>query len=206
VVRPHRARRSRRRLGVRALAREDRKLAALVKERKRRVRDRARAMGRRMPALTRTIRRRSGEAKRRGRSPDRADRRAAGAVGDRDPAVGGDRAPAGAWPRREGQAHRSAPARTEEGSPIAASRSPGRSGGASRASRSPTNQMKPTLPAGIFAPLRAGRKRAHLDVHTGAGLRLRALLHRARNPARKHVPCQIYDIREPPLAGAPHGG
>src|SRR3954468_12491180 len=49
--------------GVRALAREGRKLAALVGERKRRVRDRSRAMGRRLRALTRTIRRRSGEAK-----------------------------------------------------------------------------------------------------------------------------------------------
>ncbi len=49
--------------GVRALAREGRKLAALVKERKRRVRDRSRAMGRTLRAVTRTIRRRSGEAK-----------------------------------------------------------------------------------------------------------------------------------------------
>jgi IS5 family transposase len=49
--------------GVRALAREGRKLAALVKERKRRVRDRSRAIGRTLRALTRTIRRRSGEAK-----------------------------------------------------------------------------------------------------------------------------------------------
>jgi IS5 family transposase len=49
--------------GVRALAREARKLAALVKERKRRVRARSRAMGRTLRALTRTIRRRSGEAK-----------------------------------------------------------------------------------------------------------------------------------------------
>ena len=49
--------------GVRALAREGRKLAALVKERKRRVRDRSRAMGRMLRAVTRTIRRRSGEAK-----------------------------------------------------------------------------------------------------------------------------------------------
>jgi transposase, IS5 family len=48
---------------VRALAREGRKLAALVKERKRRVRDRSRAMGRTLRALARTIRRRSGEAK-----------------------------------------------------------------------------------------------------------------------------------------------
>jgi transposase, IS5 family len=49
--------------GVRALAREGKKLAALVGERKRRVRDRSRAMGRTLRALTRSIRRRSGEAK-----------------------------------------------------------------------------------------------------------------------------------------------
>jgi IS5 family transposase len=49
--------------GVRVLAREGRKLAALVKERKARVRDRSRSMGRKLRALTRTIRRRSGEAK-----------------------------------------------------------------------------------------------------------------------------------------------
>ncbi len=49
--------------GVRALAREARKLAALVGERKRRVRDRSRAMGRTLRAISRTIRRRSGEAK-----------------------------------------------------------------------------------------------------------------------------------------------
>jgi len=49
--------------GVRALAREGRKLAKLVGEQKRRVRDRSRAMGRRLRGITRTIRRRSGEAK-----------------------------------------------------------------------------------------------------------------------------------------------
>ncbi len=49
--------------GVRALAREGRKLATLVKEQERRVRDRSRSMGRTLRALTRTIRRRSGEAK-----------------------------------------------------------------------------------------------------------------------------------------------
>ena len=48
--------------GVRALAREGRKLAekARVKER---VRDRSRSMGKRLRAITRTVRRRSGEAK-----------------------------------------------------------------------------------------------------------------------------------------------
>ena len=49
--------------GVRALAREGRKLAALVGEQQRRVRDRSRAMGRRLRSIGRTIRRRSGEAK-----------------------------------------------------------------------------------------------------------------------------------------------
>ena|SRR5215217_1298394 len=49
--------------GVQALAREGRKLAALVGEQTRRVRDRSRAIGRTLRALTRTIRRRSGEAK-----------------------------------------------------------------------------------------------------------------------------------------------
>jgi len=49
--------------GVNVLAREGRKLAALVKEKKRRVRDRSRLMGRTLRAVTRTIRRRSGEAK-----------------------------------------------------------------------------------------------------------------------------------------------
>jgi IS5 family transposase len=49
--------------GVRALSREGRKLAKLVGEQKRRVRDRSRLMGRTLRAVTRTIRRRSGEAK-----------------------------------------------------------------------------------------------------------------------------------------------
>jgi IS5 family transposase len=49
--------------GVRALAREGKKLAKLVKEQKRRVRDRSWSMGRTLRAVTRTVRRRSGEAK-----------------------------------------------------------------------------------------------------------------------------------------------
>jgi IS5 family transposase len=49
--------------GVRALAREGRKLAMLVKEKRARVRDRSRAMGRRLRGITRTIKARSGEAK-----------------------------------------------------------------------------------------------------------------------------------------------
>ena len=49
--------------GVRALARAGKKLAAKVGERKTAVRDRSRSMGRRLRAISRTIRRRSGEAK-----------------------------------------------------------------------------------------------------------------------------------------------
>jgi transposase, IS5 family len=49
--------------GVRALAREGRKLAAKVKAKRTAVRDRSRAVGVRMRALGRSIRRRSGEAK-----------------------------------------------------------------------------------------------------------------------------------------------
>jgi transposase, IS5 family len=49
--------------GVRALAREGRKLGAKVGESAARVRDRSRALGRRLRAISRTIRRRSGEAK-----------------------------------------------------------------------------------------------------------------------------------------------
>jgi IS5 family transposase len=50
--------------GVKARAREGRKLAARVGEKRTAVRDRSRAMGRKLRALTRTLRRRSGEAKR----------------------------------------------------------------------------------------------------------------------------------------------
>jgi IS5 family transposase len=50
-------------VGVPALAREGRKLARLVGEKKARVRDRSRAMGVKLRAVARTIRRRSGEAK-----------------------------------------------------------------------------------------------------------------------------------------------
>jgi IS5 family transposase len=49
--------------GVRTLAREGRKLATLIKEKRARVRDRSRSMGRKLRAISRTIRRRSGEAK-----------------------------------------------------------------------------------------------------------------------------------------------
>jgi IS5 family transposase len=49
--------------GVRVLAREGRKLAMLIKDKQARVRDRSRAMGHKLRTITRTIRRRSGEAK-----------------------------------------------------------------------------------------------------------------------------------------------
>jgi IS5 family transposase len=49
--------------GVKALAREGRKLAAKLSQNTARVRDRSRAMGRRLRSISRTIRRRTGEAK-----------------------------------------------------------------------------------------------------------------------------------------------
>jgi IS5 family transposase len=49
--------------GVKALAREGRKLTAKLRETTVRVRDRSRAIGRRLRSITRTIRRRTGEAK-----------------------------------------------------------------------------------------------------------------------------------------------
>ena len=49
--------------GVGVLAREGRKLAKLIGEKRVRVRDRSRSMGRKLRAITRTVRRRSGEAK-----------------------------------------------------------------------------------------------------------------------------------------------
>ena len=45
------------------MAREGRKLAKLIGEKKRRVRDRSRSMGHKLRSITRTVRRRSGEAK-----------------------------------------------------------------------------------------------------------------------------------------------
>jgi IS5 family transposase len=49
--------------GVRALAREARKVSALLKEKAVRVRDRSRVMGRTLRAISRTVRRRTGQAK-----------------------------------------------------------------------------------------------------------------------------------------------
>jgi IS5 family transposase len=49
--------------GVRTLAREGRKLSRLIGVSRRRVRDRSRSMGRKLRAISRTLRRRSGEAK-----------------------------------------------------------------------------------------------------------------------------------------------
>jgi IS5 family transposase len=49
--------------GVKALAREGRKLASKLRDSKARVRDRSRAMGRRLRSISRTIRRRTEEAK-----------------------------------------------------------------------------------------------------------------------------------------------
>jgi IS5 family transposase len=83
--------------GVRALAREGRKLASLVGERKLRVRDRSRSMGRKLRAVSRTIRRRSGEAKSEVLCVDRADRRAFATLGEGVPPARRDRPSASVW-------------------------------------------------------------------------------------------------------------
>jgi hypothetical protein len=63
--------------GVRALAREGRQLAVKVGEKRTAVRDRSRAIGRKLRALTRSIRRRSGIGEDRGAGTDRTNREAA---------------------------------------------------------------------------------------------------------------------------------
>ena len=85
--------------GVTVLAREAKKLAALVKEKKARVRDRSRQIAQKLRLLTRTIRRRSGKAKAEVLALDRADRQAADAVGE-----GGTQARRGDRARRVGVA------------------------------------------------------------------------------------------------------
>jgi transposase, IS5 family len=67
--------------GVRALAREGRKLAGLVKAKRTAVRDRSRAVGRRLRGITRTVRAPHRAGQERGAQADRADRRAALQVG-----------------------------------------------------------------------------------------------------------------------------
>jgi IS5 family transposase len=86
--------------GVRTLARERRKLARLVGERMRRVRDRSRSMGRKLRAISRTIRRRSGGGQGGGAEADRADWRVVGALDRRGAQARQDRARA----RREVEA------------------------------------------------------------------------------------------------------
>ena len=67
--------------GVRVLAREGKKLATLVKERKARVRDRSRSMGRKLRASDAHDPPPVGGGEGGGAGVDRADRRAAGALG-----------------------------------------------------------------------------------------------------------------------------
>ena len=82
--------------GVRALAREGRKLAAKIGVKRTAVRDRSRAAGRRLRALTRSMRRRSGRPRRRWSS---SPSRPAGCLRSRSRRRGGS-------PRRQGAARR----------------------------------------------------------------------------------------------------
>jgi len=90
--------------GVRALAREGAKLAKLIGETKRRVRDRSRSMGRKLRAISRTIRSALGRGEDGGAGADRADRRAFGAVGQGGPPARGSRPAQGAGAWCEGEA------------------------------------------------------------------------------------------------------
>ena len=90
--------------GVKVLAREGRKLAKLVREKKARVRDRSRAMGRKLRAITRTIRRRSGEAKAEVLKLTERDGRVVGALDQGGAAARGGREAQGARAWREGEA------------------------------------------------------------------------------------------------------
>ena len=90
--------------GVKALAREGRKLASKLHENTTRVRDRSRSMGRKLRAISRTIRRRSGEAKAEVLALTEQTGQLAGSLGQRGAPPRGDRQAQGAWPRRPGQA------------------------------------------------------------------------------------------------------
>ena len=91
--------------GVRVLAREGRKLARLVKDKTARVRDRSRSMGRRLRAITRTIRRRSGEAKAEVLALTEQTGELLGQSITRGAAAGRGRPTHGARARRAGEAH-----------------------------------------------------------------------------------------------------
>ena len=86
-----------------ALAREARKLAVWIGEQKRPVQDRSRAMGRRLRAIMRTIRRRSGQAKGEVLKLT-AQAGELGAFGQGDQAAGEDGALESAWAERAGEA------------------------------------------------------------------------------------------------------
>ena len=107
------------------LAREGRKLAKLIGEKKARVRDRSRAMGRKLRAITRTIRRRSGEAKEEVLELTGETGELLRALDQGSASARRDRSAQGARARREGEAEGGRAARRRWR--IAARRSPGRS-------------------------------------------------------------------------------
>ena len=126
--------------GVRVLAREGRKLAALIREKGRRVRDRSRSMGRKLRAICAHDPPAFGGGEGRGADADQADRRAVGALGQGGAPARGRRQAQGARAWREGEAHgRRGRWRSSR---IAARRSPVRSASASRASRSTTGSCR----------------------------------------------------------------
>ncbi len=90
--------------GVLMLAREERKLAKLEGEQRRRVGDRSRSMGGKLRAISRTIRRRPRGGLGGGAQAGQGDGRVVGALGQGGAKAGGTRAAPGSWTRREGEA------------------------------------------------------------------------------------------------------
>ena len=97
--------------GIRALAREGRKLATKIGAKRTAVRDRSRAAGRRLRALTRSMRRRSGQAKEEVLELTRQTGRLLATFGHGDAAARRGGQAAGARARRPGQAQGRASAR-----------------------------------------------------------------------------------------------
>ena len=140
--------------GVRALAREGRKLAAKIGAKRTAVRDRSRAAGRRLRAITRTMRHRSGQAK---EEVLKLTEQTGGLLANRSRRRGGSPPRPGAGPGGAAPRPSSRPRVSSRSSPTAARRSPSRSKSGSRARRSPTGSSR----CGTPTPGRSARASSH---------------------------------------------
>ena len=149
--------------GVRALAREGRKLAAKIGAKRTAVRDRSRAAGRRLRGITRTMRHRSGQAKEEVlKLTEQTGRLLATSVKEaRRLAADARRRARGAAPRPS-----SRPRANSTSSPTAARRSPSRSPSVSRARRSPTGSSR----CGTPTPGRSARASSHSPTNSAMSI------------------------------------